>query len=73
MNAKENAKTLKAHLHEVFIRDMIEIDPTTVEEIAQRSTATTLDTASMIDEAKAVIKKIKNNKAPGIPGIATDM
>ena len=72
MSKPENAEILKKHFHEVFNRSTM-IDETIIDEILQRPTANHLDNAPSVIEVKAAVKKMKNNKSPGISGATTDM
>ena len=71
-NDKDNAMILKSFFHDVFNRKAT-IDPSILDELTQRPAFTSLDMAPSIDEIKAAVKKMKNNKAPGISGTTTDM
>ena len=71
-NTEENTRTLKTHFQEVFNRDS-EFDPTVIDDLTQLPIISTLDNTPTADEIRGAIKKMKNNKAPGLSGVTTDM
>jgi len=72
---KNNSKNLeipKEHLHPIF-NSSSETNPSIINEILQRPIANNLNFAPTIKEVKFALKKMKNNKAPGISGITMNM
>ena len=72
MNNTENTEILKKHFHNVFNRNT-KIDPTVIDQIDQRSNASTLDNLPSLAEVTLALKKVKNNKAPRLSGVTIDM
>ena len=73
MTNKENADILSNHYCKVFNWN-VHYDPTIIDEIDQNSQANpALGIAPNMKEIKTVINKMKNNKAPGITGVTTNM
>jgi len=64
----ENAEILKTHFQKVFNNQT-----GIVEEIKQRPIAFNLECAPMNEEVRNAHKTMKNNTAPGLMGITTDM
>ena len=71
-NTEENAWRLKTHFQEAFNRES-EFDPMVIDELKQHPIASALNKTSTANEIWSTIKKMKNNKAPGLSGVMTDM
>jgi len=68
----ENTEIFKTHFKKVF-NNPTAIDLSIVEEIKQRPIASNLECAPMNEEVRNTLYTMKNNKAPGLMGITTDM
>jgi len=70
---RENADILSNHYSKVFNQNA-PYDPTVINKLDQKPQANPmLGIAPNIKEVKAMINKMKNNKAPGITGVTTDL
>ena len=73
LQMKENANILSKHYCKVFNQNA-PYDPTITDKIDQNPQANpALGIAPNMKEIKTIINKMKNNKAPGITGVTTDM
>ena len=71
-NDNENAKTLKDHYREVFNRS-VPVDLSVLEGIIQLPSAEEYGAAPSTKEIKIAINGMKNNKAPSLTGLTTNM
>jgi len=71
-NDNENAKILKDHYQEVF-NGSVPVDLSVLEGIIQLPSAEEYRATLSKKEIKIPINNMKNNKAPGLTGLTTDM
>ena len=70
LNDKDNTKFLKTYFQGIQQKSN---DPSMLDELIQRPVTMSFDMEPSIEEGKVAVRNMKNNTAPGISGITTNM